>query len=243
MESKKPKADVSASIDFSMFDNTDVANLILQRSEIGPVGPQIRDWLNGNDTTLLKYAQDNRESILSKVFAIANRECEIFLDATDTIGPKRTADIGCGYAFADLILYQRYRSELVLIDIEESNERHFGFADSGAGYANLAKAKSFLEKNGVPSEKITILNPKAEKVSGIGKVDFAVSLASCGFYYPTTTYQDFFQNQINAGGGIVLDIRKGSGGISIMKSFGNVKVLAKHAKYSTILTLKGTAND
>ena len=49
-----------------------------------------------------------------------------------------------------------------------------------------------------------------------------------------------FRSQVSDGGGIVLDIRKGSGGIGAMKSFGTVEVLAKHGKYSTVLTRTGT---
>ena len=236
MKKSKPKAiPATKDIDFSMFSDADVANLILQRSEVGSVGQEIREWMNGNDKPLLDFAAKNHDRILYETFDIARRECDFFIEDTDQLSPGKIADIGCGYAFADLVLFQRYGCDLVLIDIEESKERHFGFEGSGAGYTSLDKARRFLEQNGVPAEKIILVNPTKDKVSDIGDVDMAISLASCGFHYPVETYEDFFSQQIAPGGGIILDIRKGSGGIGFMKKFGDVSVLAKHKKYSTVL--------
>lgn len=222
--------------DFSMFDDLDVANLILQRSEVGQVDQEIRDWIDGNDAPLLQYAKENRDVVLNETLEVARRECEFFVESLDKSKPASLADIGCGYAFADLFLYRRYESDIILIDIEESNDRHFGFADSGSGYANLNKALEFLTKNGVPAEKISLLNPNKSEVSRIGKVDLAISLASCGFHYPLATYENFFRDQMNASGAVVVDVRKGSGGIGYMKQFGDVEVLKKHKKYATVLT-------
>lgn len=233
-----PEKDVTVNtptnIDFSMFSDTDVANIILQRSEVGSVKAEINNWIAGDDTALLEYARENKTHILNEAMSVACRECGFFLKATDPIKPARIADIGCGYALADLLLYRRYSSDIVLIDIEESSNRHFGFQESGAGYASLAKARAFLEKNGVPADKITTLNPNTQDVAEIGTVDLAISLASCGFHYPVSTYDSFFKTQISPDGGIVLDIRKGSGGIKTMKAYGDVSVLKKHQKYSTV---------
>lgn len=228
-------AGATAQIDFSMFDDLDVANLILQRSEVGNVGQQIRDWIDGNDAPLMAYAGEHRDRVLAETYRVAERECGFFVEATDPIAPKRIADIGCGYGFADLVLYRRYQSEVVLIDIEEGDARHFGFQAEGAGYANLKKARSFLEKNSVPKKKIVTLNPKHQDVGALGQFDLAISLASCGFHYPVATYDGLFSTQISPGGAIVLDIRKGSGGIGAMKAYGPVEVLAKHTKYATAI--------
>lgn len=235
-----PQKTATKNINFSMFSDADVANLVLQRSEVGAVGQEIRDWMAGNDTSLLEYAKKDRDRILQEAFDIAQRECNFFVRDTDELCHDRIADIGCGYAFADLILYERYGSDLILIDIEDSKERHFGFENSGSGYSNLSKARIFLEKNGVPKKKIRALNPYSDNISEVGKVDIAISLASCGFHYPVNVYEEFFSQQIAPGGGIILDIRKGSGGIGFMKKFGDVSVLAKHKKYSTVLSKIGT---
>jgi len=184
----------------------------------------------------LQYAHENKEHILQEAMSVACRECGFFLKTTDQMAPAKIADIGCGYAFADLILYRRYNCDIVLIDIEESTDRHFGFQSKGAGYASLEKAQEFLVKNGVPKEKIILINPNKQDVAEIGQVDLAISLASCGFHYPVETYDAFFKTQISSGGGVVLDIRKGSGGIKTMKSFGDVTVLKKHPKHSIVFS-------
>ncbi len=231
-----------ATLDFSMFSDQDVANILLQRSELATSGQTIRDWMAGDEQLLLEEARSQRDHILAESIRIAERECGFFLKATDDIAPRRAADIGCGYAFASLLLHRRYDCELVLIDIEEGNGRHFGFQGEGAGYTSLATARAFLEKNGVPADKITTINPKKQDTAGLAPVDLVVSLASCGFHYPVSTYEAMFANQVNAGGGIVLDIRKGSGGIGAMKAFGAVEVLEKHGKYSTVLTRVGATD-
>lgn len=231
-------------LDFTMFSDADVVNIILQRAEIASDASQgIRDWISGNDAPLLKYAQVNRERLLQEGVDVALRECRFFFAATDQIAPKRIADIGCGYAFAGLHLHRRYGSHIVLIDIEAGNDRHFGFEKKHPGYTSLTKAREFLEKNGVPSDQITTINPNQNKVDELGVFDLIISLASCGFHYPVETYETMFSQQINDGGGIVLDIRKGSGGIGKMKQFGTVDVLAKHPKYSTVISQKRRGND
>ena len=225
-----------ATLDFSMFSDQDVANILLQRSELASSGQTIRDWLAGDEELLLEEARTQRDQILHESIRIAERECQFFLEAADVIAPKRSADIGCGYAFASLVLHRRYGCDVVLIDIEEGNSRHFGFEAEGAGYTSLDTARAFLEGNGVPPEQITCLNPKSQDTAALGGFDLVISLASCGFHYPVGTYDSLFRSQINGGGGIVLDIRKGSGGIGAMKSYGAVEVLKKHEKYSTVIT-------
>lgn len=225
-------------LDFSMFDTQDVANLILQRSELTDDAQIIQDWMQGHDGPLLVYAELHRDRLLEAGYDVAVRECGFFTDATDIIAPQRIADIGCGYAFADLHLYQKYNCDITLIDIEEGDGRHFGFQETHPGYTSLGKARAFLEANGVPANKIRTINPQTDDVAKLGSFDLVLSLASCGFHYPVENYANVFKGQINAGGGIILDIRKGSRGIRALKQFGQVEVLAKHKKYSTVLTRK-----
>jgi SAM-dependent methyltransferase len=239
----KPQVEVTENVDFSMFRPEDGANVILQRAEVAEAGPQIRDWKEGNSTPLLAYAEEHPEQILSGALQVSARECGHFIAAADGIAPKRIADIGCGYGFADLLLHHRYGCEVALVDIEEGPSRHFGFAEEGAGYANLDIARRFLEVNGVPSENIATANPQTQDVAALGRFDLVLSLASCGFHYPVRSYAGLFTNQINDGGAIVLDIRKGSGGVGAMKEFGTVEVLEKHAKYATVLTRAGSASN
>ncbi len=224
--------------DLSMFDEDDLANIILQRSEIGKTGPLIRAWQDGNDAPLLEHVRSQGPAIAEQALELARREVELFAPALDKTPPKRLIDIGCGYAMADLFLYRRYGCDLVLIDIEESGARHFGFASEGSGYTSLEKARKFLIANGVPEERITLINPKLTDPSEAGGADLAISLISCGYHYPVSTYEALFRDQIEAGGAIVLDIRKGSGGIPEMKAHGELEILDRQPKHSKILVRK-----
>jgi hypothetical protein len=224
-----------ADIDFSTFTATDIGNIVLQRPEVGRVRREINDWSDGDNKALLKYARKNKTDILNKAMSIVCRECGYFLKATDRINPTKIADIGCGYAFASLILYRRYKCDIVLIDIEKSKSRQHDFNASGVGFSSLAKAKAFLVKNGVPKDKIQLINPTKQDITDVGQVDLALSLASCGSRYQVGVYEEFFKTQISPDGGVVLDIRKGSGGIPAIKKFADMTILKKCQKHSIVL--------
>ncbi|MGO4915647.1 class I SAM-dependent methyltransferase [Pseudogemmobacter sp. W21_MBD1_M6] len=222
-------------LDFSMFDDGDIANLVLQRSEVGATGPLVRQWMAGDEGPLVAYAAANRDDILTKAFDAIAEACASLIPVADDIAPQRIADIGCGYAFADLLLFRRYGADIVLIDIETSEARHFGLEAEGAGYSSLAKARAFLEANGVPADKITLLNPQKVDVMSLAPVDLCISLISCGYHYPANTYDAFFRGRIAKGGGVILDIRKKSGGVSVLKAIGTIEVLKKQDKHSQVL--------
>ena len=127
----------------------------------------------------------------------------------------------------------------MLIDIESTPDRHFSFAETGAAYTDLSKVRAFLEANGVPPGKIITINPaKGGDLAEAGQVDLAISLISCGYHYPAETYGGFFRDQVAPDGRIVLDIRKGSGGIPYLKQLGQVEVLDKADKHAAVLVRK-----
>jgi hypothetical protein len=240
-KSKTPTTTDISTIDFSMFTQEDVMNLCMQRSSAVKSRKAINEWISGDDSLLAEEAKNNRDDILGSAFAEIEGVFNDFSQSVADLSPKKIADIGCGYAFVDLLVYRMLGCELILIDVEETEGRHFGFENTAAGYSNLDKAKQFLVANGVPEEKITILNPRTQELASIGKVDMAMSLLSCGFHFPAQTYDAFFEEQVEANGGILLDIRKGSGGIPYMKKFGETKVLKLQKKYSSVMTLKKAA--
>ncbi|MGC9419691.1 MAG: class I SAM-dependent methyltransferase [Rhodovulum sp.] len=236
-----PKAtlDPGPAPDFSVFDDADVANMLLQRSETADVGAEIRAWMAGDDAPLMAHARAHRDRVLADVFEAARAACAGVVGALDAAPPQRLADIGCGYAFADLILYRRYGCDIVLIDIEESDSRHFGMADTGAGYTSLSRARAFLEANGVPSDRINTLNPRRDDLSRIATPDAVISLLSCGYHYPVSTYESLFRDVLAADGAVVLDIRKGSGGIPQLKAYGALEILSKERKHATVVVRHG----
>ena len=212
-------------VDFSTLTDDDLLNLCLQRSSVIGSNRPIQAWTKGDAGPLLDFVAENREEIPRQAYRELAMEFAHMQPSMIHNPPKRVADIGAGYGFLDLLLHRAFDCDVVLIDIEESDERHFGFEQSGAGYSNLATARRFLEANGVPSHRITTINPKTDALSAAGQVDMAVSLISCGYHYPAQTYDNFYKEQIADGGTLILDIRQGSRGIKYLKTLGDVSVL------------------
>ena len=199
------------SLDFSMFSQQDFVNLVLQRSEIlsdvDRPGQYIKAWMNGDAGPLEAQVARLGATLGHRAAADMAREFEEMRPVLDGLQPKRVADIGCGYGLIDLYFAEAYKSHLVLIDIEENEHRHFGFQPEGAAYSNLATAKSFLSANGVAASKIKPLNPNKEDLGKQKPFDLVISLYSCGFHYPLSTYAEFFRSQVNPGGVIIVDLR------------------------------------
>ena len=226
--------------DFAALNDHDIAQLCMQRSSVVPEPGLITDWIDGDDAPLLDFAKRRRLVIAEQVYREIHAEVAKLIPALDATQPTRIADIGAGYAFADLMLYRKYGCDLVLIDIEQTQSRHFGFEATGAGYARLDVARQFLIDNGVPAEKITIVNPDKDDLSQLGMVDAAISLISCGFHYPAETYDAFFRDQVAEGGQILLDIRHGSRGSRYLKTLGDIDLVAKDRKHSLMQVKRGT---
>lgn len=220
-----------------MLDTQQIINLCLQRSDrIGRLIPSRKAAGDQWADLMQKAATEHRDAILERVSAEIGDVFKTIEPVIAKVKPKRYADIGCGAAFIDLMIYRRFGCDLVLIDIEESDGIHFGFADSGAGYASLDVARKFLETNGVPAAAITTINPKHQSVADLEPVDMATSLLSCGFHYPASTYDSFFAHQVNKA--ILLDCRKGRGGEETLASYGTITKVREEKKHDLILCLK-----
>lgn len=205
--------DTVTSLNISAFSQADVLNLVLQRSEIIMDHPKrhqlIRKWLNGNDAPLLNAIEKiGAETLIRRAIAFIYLEYEKLKPVLEASHPKAVTDIGCGYAIFDLFLAREFKCKLTLIDLESSEERHFGFEESGSAYSNLNVAKRFLTDNGVAKSKIVTMNPLNTPVEKVKNQDMAVSFISCGFHYPWSTYAAFFRDAVKPGGQIILDIRK-----------------------------------
>lgn len=203
--------DEIAALDLSMFDDDDLVNLILQRSEvmhdIPRAGRIIRAWNAGDDGPIRAVVAEKGTAIARRAAGVILAEYEALRPHLATLAPARIADIGCGYGFFDLFAARDLGAELLLIDLESNDRRHFGFHDKGAAYSSLARARAALEANGVPPARIVTVNPGAGDVMEPAPVDLAVSFLSCGFHYPVSTYAAYFAGRVRPGGAIVLDLR------------------------------------
>jgi len=234
----KPTPRPDAPIDYSMMGVEQVVNLCLQRSNrVSKLIPSLKRTPTGWPDLMRQTATVNRDTILAEVTAEIE---DMFAKIAPTIArfaPKRLADIGCGQAFIDLLIYRRFGCDLVLIDIEQTDRIHFGFKPEGAGYADLANARAFLVANGVPERAITTINPRQQALADLAPVDMAISLISCGFHYPVATYDSFFQTQVRKA--ILLDCRTSRpDGATTLASYGQVESVGREKKHERLLCVK-----
>jgi len=202
-----------AALDLSMLTLQDLVNLIMQRSEVlsddPRCGPALRAWYDDDAGPLADLAEEYREAIARRAAAVILLEFHILQPELAAQPPRRIADIGCGYAFFSLFAARTFGAALLLIDREENEARHFGFAEEAAAYSSLDRARRLLEANGVPAERIVTLNPAEGDVLAQGECDLAVSFLACGFHFPVDPYLPFLQRAVPPGGRAILDLRRG----------------------------------
>lgn len=232
------------SLDLSMLTEQDLLNLILQRSEImfdvPRSGRLIRAWNAGDEGPLREVISHMGLQFAYRAAAVIQAEYRTIAPRLLQRLPKRIADIGCGYALFDLFAARDTEADFILIDLEQNTRRHFGFADEGAAYSNLRTARLLLEANGVDLGRITTINPSQQSIAAVGVVDMAVSFLACGFHFPVSSYDTFFEDQVRPGGTIMLDLRLSSLGsqIEYLTSLGALSDLPTQAKAQRVVVTK-----
>ena len=226
---------VFASLDVSAFSEDDVVNIILQRSEIirdqRRPGRVVAAWSEGDSAPALALVAQLGDTLIRRAAAMIWLEFQEILPTLRTLAPRSASDIGCGYAFFDYFLWREFGCDLTLIDLEQSEERHFGYKERGAAYSNLMTARRFLISNGVDEHAIHLRNPSTDNLFSDSPVDLAVSFISCGFHYPVDTYLDYFRRQVSPTGGVIVDFRarKAREGAEKLRALGQVSVLTDAA--------------
>ncbi len=237
--------DAVADMDISMFSVGDVVNMILQRAQVifdVPKGGQlIRAWTQGDEAPLLAVAEARPELLMQRTLAAIHMEYREMLPTLKKINPKRLSDIGCGYGFFDVFAARDLGCHIVLIDIEETENRHFGFKKSGAAYSNLAVAKEFALANGIDADAVTTVNPNKQDLDDAPAVDLTMSFMSCGFHYPVNTYMDYFHDGVTAEGHLILDLRapRADPQIADLAQLGRVETLVERDALKCVLVTKG----
>lgn len=231
-------------LDFSSLGAGDLAQLVLQRSEVlagaARPGAAIRAWNAGDNAPLAALVKAEGPALAQRAAEVIWAEYQTLAPLLRAFAPRRVADIGCGYAFFDLFLAREFGAECLLIDLEQNARRHFGFAEEGAAYSDLGVAAALLQKNGVPGEKITLCNPGRESPPSHPPFDLIVSFLSCGFHYPAATYLDFFQKALAPGGALILDLRARTAAAQLkdLTPLGVIEDLPSPAKARRILLRK-----
>ncbi len=236
-----------AGLDLACLTRDDLINLVLQRSEVmfdrPRSGQVIRAWGQG-DMTLMQAEIDRLgDRIARRAAGVIHAEYPALAPLLAELAPKRVADIGCGYAFFDLFLARDLKSDVVLIDLESNEHRHFGFKNEGAAYSSLARAKELLRANGVLAKQITTLNPRDKAPEKLKPVDLAVSFLSCGFHYPVDLYLPFLDKALLPGGAAIFDLRETTAlaQAAALAQFGTLTDLPAPPKARRVLLRKASA--
>ncbi len=145
------------------------------------------------------------------------------------IPAKATAvlDIGCGFARIDAFLADYYGRGVVihLLDndhfIENEGKEQVGFnpttvawKDRNAGIKHLKKTVPWCKVEGhPPNPDLTI------------RANLIVSLRALGHHFQVETYLGLIDRSLRRGGRLILDIRNGTNGVSVLESAG-FKVLS-----------------
>ncbi|WP_376871698.1 SAM-dependent methyltransferase [Albirhodobacter sp. R86504] len=241
------EAEQVKALSLGVFDRSDLANLILQRSEVlydlPRQGAVIRAW-NSGDSSLIEAQVDRLgEEIARRAAGVIHAEYISLRETLQELNPRHLADIGCGYGFFSLFAAQEFGCDVTLIDLETNDQRHFGFEDEAAAYSSLSVAKKLFVDNGVAEARLACVNPSQTDVLTLKRPDLAISFLSCGFHYPVDSYVEFFEKTVTDDGAVLLDLRESNALGQLMKltPMGRIEDLDAPPKVLRILLRKGGA--
>jgi SAM-dependent methyltransferase len=154
-------------------------------------------------------------------------------------------DIGCGVGGINLFLYDQFGRKadigFYLLDKTEiSYKLHYGFRGTGAFYNSLGVSVTVLLDNGIARDNIFLLEAAPDNRIDIDeKLDLVISLISWGFHFPVATYIDLVYRLLSDDGCLILDIRKGTGGLDeLAHRFPRVQIIAEDEKKTRVVATK-----
>jgi len=124
---------------------------------------------------------------------------------------RRILDIGSGLAAIDVRLHQIYPdAHLYLLD-QTGLDVEYGIETDQAFYNSQAAARDLLRANGVPLDRIHLLEATPDYEIGVEGVDLALSLFSWGWHYPLGAYARAVAGAVVPGGILIVDVRNSEG--------------------------------
>lgn len=154
--------------------------------------------------------------------------------------PRRAVtiwDIGAGVGGIDVRLYHRYANpSLYLTDYNTTDDTiYYGYKQKTAAYNSLDAARELLTTNGVLDEDIHLDDLSSKRRARPIKADIVISLLSCGFHYPLSTYYTEIVARTAPGSVLIVDLRQGkSHGVAIGKDF-DILALNNHKKHTRLI--------
>ncbi len=152
-------------------------------------------------------------------------------------------DIGCGVAGVDPFIAQHYREpvDFYLLDRTATDRRIvYEFRPRAAFYNSLQAAQRLLVLNGIPVERIHLLQADERNSVPVDReIDLVLSLLAWGFHFPVGTYLDRVHDLLSARGALILDVSRQSKGIEELKDkFASVEVILEREAYFRVLAKK-----
>ncbi len=169
-------------------------------------------------------------------------------DFTDDHEQINVVDIGSGIGIQNILLQEAYSGivNITMIDKTQTEDNiWYGFKDEGAFYNSLDLSVDTLLANGVHS-LAQFATDDNEILLADESVDLVTSLISWGFHYPIETYLNEAIRVMKPGATLILDVRKGTGGIAALTKVGaevftRLKVIKDFEKYQRIICVKKEA--
>lgn len=231
-----------SAMDFSIFDAHDAYDIALQRTQTlvrlpGFGSLSYRAWARGVRWPLRLEALARRDKIIRGAYASLESEYREIQSVLQGRPVNAMMDIGCGHALIIPSFYRDFGCRVHLVDIERTVETHHDYHATGSGYSSLSKAAMYLRINGIPEDFIRTTNPMSRPVED-GDLDLVISLLSCGFRYPISTYSSQVHAWLKPGGVFIFDLRSGSGQEDVFELFADWEVLSESPKSRRIAARK-----
>lgn len=144
-------------------------------------------------------------------------------------------DIGSGIGGIDALISAHYghTCNLRLLDKDGDSDLYYGYRKNASHYNSLSIARAFLVSNNVPVPLIFTYDANSTQFP-LAKCQVIISLISCGFHYPVSTYLKMIK-KLQAGI-VILDIRRHSNQMQLLAdNFRKIKIIAECKKYERVL--------
>jgi SAM-dependent methyltransferase len=129
-------------------------------------------------------------------------------------------DIGCGLGGHAALLGQRLGPQVTAHLLDGAEPRAFRPKDDVTWrpgmtpWTDVYETQRTLLRNGVP-RAIAWTPLKADEVGQI-RVDLILSIRACGYLFPVETYLDLMRRSLRVGGRLIVDLREGTRGGTVL---------------------------
>lgn len=149
---------------------------------------------------------------------------------------KTILDIGCGIGGIHKFIFQTYqkqvRLKIYLADYNLVSEKiYYGFNLKAASYCSFDATRSYLAHVRIPEKCFQFIDLNKETLPSNVMFDLIISLLSWGFHYPVDTYLGYVLEHLSPNGTVIIDCRRKTSGLDILKHHFKVTSIAERDRY------------